>query len=171
MKSSEITNEAIARSASRLRWAVFAAMAVMALLYLAARFGFRLGEARVEYYHRFGDPAAAALVGDVLVVLLLVALFQLTAMLRRIACGEMFTAGVIGRFRAFALWLLLSALVGLFAPLVVQLLAPVGGERHLVKFALDFREILTVGVTLVLFLLARLLERARRLDEEVREFV
>jgi hypothetical protein len=28
-----------------------------------------------------------------------------------------------------------------------------------------------VGVTLVLFLLARLLERARRLDEEVREFV
>ena len=171
MKSSEITNEAIARSASRLRWIVFSAMAVMALLYLAARFGFRIGEARVEYQHRGTTADVAALIGDILVLLLLMALFQLTAMLRRIAGGELFTAGVIGRFRAFALWLLLSALFGLFAPLVLQLLGLVPGDRHLVRFTVDFREILTVGVTLVLFLLARLLERARGLDEEVREFV
>jgi hypothetical protein len=171
MKSSEITNDSIARSASRLRWTVIAAMAVMALLYLAARFGLSIGEARVEYEHRGASAEVARVIGDILLLLLLMALFQLTRMLSRIAGGELFTAGVIGRFRSFALWLLLSALFGLFAPFVLQLLGLVPGDRHLVRFAIDFREILTVGVTLVLFLLARLLERARRLDEEVREFV
>ena len=171
MKSSAITNEAIARSASRLRWAVFAAMAAMGLLYLAARLGLQLGPARVEYQRHDGDARAVGLVGDTIVVLLLVALYQLTAMLARIAGGELFTAGVIGRFRAFALWLLLSALFGLLAPIGVQLigLAPAGPHRF--SLVLDFQEIITVGVTLVLFLLARLLERARQLDEEMREFV
>ena len=106
-----------------------------------------------------------------LVLLIFVALYQLTAMLRRIACGELFTAGVIGRFRAFALWLLLSALFGLLAPIGLQLLGLVPGTGNQIRVAIDFREVIVVGVTLVLFLLARLLERARGLDEEVREFV
>jgi hypothetical protein len=171
MKSSAVTNEAIARSASRLRWVVFSAMIVMGLLYFAARSGLQIGQARVEYQRHGGDARAVGLIGDILVILLLVALYQLTAMLRKIGDGELFTAGVIGRFRAFALWLLLSALFGLLAPFGLQLLGPYSGGGHRFRLVLDFREIITVGVTLVLFLLARLLERARRLDEEVREFV
>jgi len=171
MKSSAVTNEAIARSASRLRWAVLSAMIVMGLLYVAARSGLQIGQARVEYQRHSGDSRAVGVIGDVLVVLLLVALYHLTAMLKRIGDGELFTAGVIGRFRAFALWLLLSALFGLLAPFGLQLLGPDSGGTHRFKLVLDYREIITVGLTLVLFLLARLLERARGLDEEVREFV
>lgn len=171
MKSSAITNEAIARSAARLRWAVFTAMAFMAGLYLAARLGLELGQARVEYERHGATAQAAGFIGDVLVLLILVALYQLTAMLRRIAAGELFTAGVIGRFRSFALWLLLSALFGLLAPIGLQLLGLVPGTGHRIRVAIDFREVIVVGVTLVLFLLARLLERARGLDEEMREFV
>ena len=170
MKSSVTTNEAIARSASRLRWLVFIAMALMVLLYAAARFGAELGEVHVEYHSDGTNPAWARAIGDVSLALLLVALFRLTQMLRRIASGEMFSAGVIGGFRGFAFWLLIMALFALLAPPISQLLSMTAGANRL-ELKIDFREVLTVGVTLVLFLLARLLERARRLDEEVREFV
>ena len=171
MKSSAMTNDAISRSASRLRWAVTATMVAMALLYLAGRFGLQMGQARVEYQRHGTNAEATGLVGDLLLILLLVALYQLTAMLMRIAEGETFSVGVVGKFRAFAMWLLLSSLVGLFAPMLLQLSGVGTRDSHQLRVVIDFREILTVGVTLVLFLLARLLERARGLDEEVREFV
>ena len=169
--SSSTTNDAIARSAARLRWLVFAAMGVMVLLYAAARFGLQLGNAHVEYQSH-ADRTWSPLIGEVSIVLLVVAMFRLTQLLGRIAAGELFTAGVIGRFRSFAFWLLLMALFGLFAPSLSELLsAPSGPGPRQVELRVDFQEVLTVGVTLVLFLLARLLERARRLDEEIREFV
>ena len=169
MKSSGTTNEAIARSARRLRWAVIAAMALMLLLYGAARLGVPLGAARVEYRVHGPDVAAARLVGDLMLVLLMLALFRLTQMLGRIAEGEFFSAGVVGRFRSFAMWLLVAALAGVIAPVLVTLLTQ--ASAHRLEVGLDFQKILMVGVTLVLFLLARLLERARGLDEEVQEFV
>ena len=165
------TNDAIARSAARLRLLVFAAMAVMVLLYAAASFGISLGNTHVEY-QAHSNPAWSRAIGHISLLLLVVAMFRLTQMLGRIAAGELFTAQVIGRFRGFAFWLLLLALFGLIAPPLSELLSmPAGsGERRL-ELRIDFKEVLTVGVTLVLFLLARLLERARRLDEEIREFV
>lgn len=171
MKSSTTANDAIARSASRLRWAVIATMVTMALLYLAGRLGLQIGQARVEYQRHGTNAEATGLVGDLLVIMLLLALYQLTSMLKRIAGGETFSLGVVGKFRSFAMWLLLSSLVGLFAPMLLQLFGTATRDPHQLRVIIDFREILTVGVTLVLFLLARLLERARGLDEEVREFV
>ena len=171
MKSIPTTNDAISRSAARLRWAVIATMAAMAILYLAGRLGLQIGQARVEYQRHGTNAEATGLVGDLLMILLLVALYQLTAMLKRIAGGETFSAGVVGKFRSFAMWLLLSSLVGLFAPMLLQLFGTGMRTPDQLRLVIDFREILTVGVTLVLFLLARLLERARGLDEEVREFV
>ena len=169
--SSTTTNELIARSAARLRLLVFAAMAVMVLLYAAARFGVELGHTRVEYQPHASRNFARA-IGDISLLLLVVAMSRLTQMLGRIAAGELFSAQVIGRFRSFAFWLLLLALFGLVAPPLSELVTvPAGsGERRL-ELRIDFQEVLTVGVTLLLFLLARLLERARRLDEEIREFV
>ena len=168
--STETANAPISRSAARLRWAVFAAMAAIVLLYAAGRFGFPLGGAHVEVRSHGGSPAIAQGIGDITTLLLLVALFRLTQMLGRIADGEMFSAGVIGRFRSFALWLLVMAIFALVAPIAAELLELSQGG-HALEIRIDFREVLTVGVTLVLFLLARLLERARRLDEEMREFV
>ena len=165
-----MNDDAIRRSAQRLRFTVFAAMALMAGLYLAARFGLRLGAAHVEYRVHGPDFPHVRLIGDISTLLVLVALFQLTQMLKRIASGEMFSAGVIGCFRSFAFWLLMVALFGVLAPFVAQAWRP-PADLHRFEFAIDFRDILTVGATLVLFLIARLLERGRRLEEEMREFV
>ncbi|MFL6830499.1 MAG: DUF2975 domain-containing protein [Sphingomicrobium sp.] len=145
-------------------------MAVMVLLYAAARFGIRVGPAHVEYREDAPALMFTRLIGDVTLLLLLVALFQLTRMLGRIAAGELFSAVVVSRFRSFAFWLLLMALFSLLAPPAAQLLQQSPGG-HRLQLIIDFREVLTVGVTLVLFLLARLLERARAIDEEIREFV
>jgi len=169
MKSSVTTNDDISRSASRLRWAVISAMAVMTLLYIAGRFGLQVGSARIEYRTHGPDIPAARMLADFLLLLLLVALFRLTQMLGRITSGEFFSAAVIGHFRGFAFWLLLMALLGLVGPVVVGLIGPPAHGRYM--FAIKYDGIITVGVTLVLFLLARLLERARRLEEENREFV
>ena len=166
--SSDTTTDGIAVSASRLRWGVFAAMSVMVLLYAAGRFGLDIGTAHVEYRSNAAAAWSRA-IGDLSLVLLLVALLRLAQMLAAIAAGDLFSARVVGRFRGFAFWLLLTALFGLIAPPLSQLSLPPGNHR--VEIRIDFQEVLTVGVTLVLFLLARLLERARRLDEEVREFV
>ena len=164
-----MNDDAIRRSAKRLRIALFAAMALMAALYLAARFGLALGAAHVEYRVHVDSPYAR-LIGDVTTVLVLVALFRLTQMLGLVTSGEMLSAGVIGRFRSFASWLLIVAIFGAIAPVLAQALAP-PANVHRLELAVDFREILIVGATLALFLVARLLERGRRLEEEMREFV
>ena len=168
--SSETANSSIARSAARLRWIVICAIGVMALLYLAARFGVELGNARFEHAREDLGPQVR-LVGDLSMLLLIMALIRLIQMLGRIAAGELFSAGVVGAFRSFALWLMLMAVVGLVGPPLLQLLGAGAGGPHRVEMRIDFRAVLTLGVTLVLFLLARLLERARTIDEENREFV
>jgi hypothetical protein len=43
--------------------------------------------------------------------------------------------------------------------------------EHTFAFKLQLRDLLTIGVTLIFFLVARLLERARAIDEEMREIV
>lgn len=166
-----MTDEGIAKSAARLRWAVFAAIAVMALLYLVARFAPELGPVHIEYRHKGVSPLAGRLVGDGTVLLLLVALLRLAQMLRLIALGELFSVEVVRRFRGFAFWLLLMALYGFLAPIVLGLALPAPGGARRIVFVLDLRELLTLGITLLLFLLARLLERAREIEAEMREIV
>ena len=169
--SSKTTNGSIALAASRLRLAVWVAIALMALLYAAARFGLDSGTVRFERHQAALDTPAARAIADVSMVLLIVALVRLTQMLGRIAAGELFSPGVIAGFRSFAFWLLLMALTGLFAPAIVQLVQAALGGPSRIEMRIDFRAVLTVGVTFVLFLLARLLDRARGIDEENREFV
>lgn len=171
MQSSLTTNETIRRAAFRLRVAVFAAMALMLVIYVAARFDLQMARTHIAYEIHAADEPFGKPIGDVSIALLMIALFRLTQMLGGIANGEMFSAAVIRSFRGFAFWLLLMALFGLFAPLVVGFAAASTGPRHQVRLVLNLRDLLTVGITLLLFLLASLLERARRLDEEMREFV
>lgn len=171
MKSSTTTIDAISRSAARLRLGLLVTLVMMVALYGIARFGFHLGGVRIDYHLKDPDLPSTRFIGDVALALLVIALFRLSQMLDQLASGELFSAGVIARFRSFAFWLLVMALFELAAPTAAQLFGLSRAGNHRVEIAVDFREILTVGVTLVLFLLARLLERARGLDEENREFV
>jgi hypothetical protein len=169
--STQAKIDGVARSAARLRWIVIGALIVMLSLYVAARFHLQLGRVHVEYFVHGSSSASAQLIGDGTVILLGVAVIHLILMLGRIARGELFSAGVVRNFRGFALWLLLMAVLGMVGPFVAELAAPRLTGHHLIRIAVDLREVLTLGITLLLFLFASLLERARRLDEEMREFV
>ena len=85
--------------------------------------------------------------------------------------GDLFSARVVGAFRAFAFWLLLVALVWIVAPIAAVLARRSRRCAASIEFRLQLRDVLTVGIALILFLVARLLERARTIDEEMREIV
>ena len=162
------TDFVIRRAAVRLRWAVLVAITFMVGLYLTARFGLPL--AGVHIVHR-QSAGSSPLIGDLGIVLLVVALVRLVQMLGAIAAGQLFSTTVVRRFRGFAFWLMLMALIGLLGPIVAEFIRAQGEPFSRMQIVLDFRQILTVGVTLLLFLLARLLERARDYEAEAREFV
>ena len=164
-------DQGIVRAARRLRWGLFVAIAVLALLYVAALFDLQLGVAHVEYRLHELSPAVGRMVGGGTVLLLLMALWRLTQMLRLIELGELFSVAVISRFRSFALWLLLLALYGLLAPTVFAFVEGLAIRTHRFALVLDFRQLLTLGITLLLFLLARLLERAREIEAEMQEII
>ena len=157
----------ISRSAARLRIAVIVVMAVLALLVGLVWFGSAAGPVRVEVHDSgmWSDPRWSATIVFVLVEL---ALFQLMQMLAAIRDGELFSVRVVGHFRQFAFWLMVLAIFGVAGPLIGSAL---GNDRGNVALILDLRHLITLGVTLLLFLLARLLERARQIEEEVQEFV
>jgi hypothetical protein len=169
--SSDSKIESVARSAARLRLAVFVTMGAMVLLYIAARLGLQFGHARVIYQEHAPGTPVAAIINDVCVALLIVALFRLTQMLKLISGGDYFGLEVIRRFRSFASWLLAMSLLEMLGPWIAQFFAaPVGGRRIL-QFSIESSDVLFLGVTILLLLLARLLERARAIDEEMREIV
>ena len=141
----------------------------MALLYLSARLGLQVGGTEIEIRSHSAEVVGQPIIADGTMLLLLVALFRLAQMLGAIAAGELFSIPMTRRFRSFAFWLLLLALFGLFAPLVAEV---IGGRRDgPMLFALDLRQLVLLGITLLLFLLARLIERAREIEAEMREIV
>lgn len=164
-------DQGIRTAAARLRIGVFVFMALILGLYVWARLGLRPGAAHIVIQTQTQPGTAAQVVADASVLLLFVALFELTRMLALIQVGELFSVAVIRRFRAFALWLFAMALLGFLAPFVTALAkdAPVG--PHSIAFVLDLRQLLTLGITFLLFLLARLLERAREIEAEMQEIV
>lgn len=159
----------IQAAAGRLRWAVLVVWVCVVLAYIAGRSGFAAGPLHFET--RAASAYRPALVGDASVVLMTVALWRVGQMLAAVAAGDYFSSTVIQRLRSFAFWLLLLALLWLAAPIVSELLRDQSGPVRRLAFAFSIRDLLTAGITLILFLVARLLERARQLDEEVREFV
>jgi hypothetical protein len=165
-----MSGSTIETAARRLRWAVWAMWCLVAAAYLAGRFGLTFGAVQVEARSSMGDQGLALALADATIALLTVAMFQLSRMLSSIASGDLFSARVIGAFRAFAFWLLLLAIAWIVAPIAAALWAG-PGPAHRLAVQIQLRDILTVGITLMLFLVARLLERARLLHEEMREFV
>ena len=166
-----MVNSGVRRTAARLRLAVWIFWACVIVAYVAARLGLSLnGAVEVRAHASNADSGTPMFVADATVLLISVALYQLTRMLGAVAEGDLFTARVVGAFRAFAFWLLLVALVWVVAPILVVLVKG-PGEAQQLAFKVQLRDILTIGVSLILFLVARLLERARAIDEEMQEIV
>jgi hypothetical protein len=161
----------IGRTAKRLRLAVWIFWGCILAAYVAGRFGLTTsGAVRVEAHSAAAEVGTPMFVADITVLLLCVALYQLSRMLGAIADGDLFSSRVVGAFRAFAFWLLIVAVVWVVSPILSVFLAG-PDESHRLAFRLQLRDMLTIGVALILFLVARLLERARTIDEEMREIV
>jgi hypothetical protein len=143
-----MANSDIGSTATRLRWAVWIFWACVLLAYAVGRLGLTFGVVRVQTHSAAGDAPSFLAIAE----------------------GDLFSARVVKAFRSFAFWLLLVALVWIVAPIAAVLLAGPGDARQL-EFRLQMRDVLTVGIALILFLVARLLERARTVDEELREIV
>ena len=161
----------ICKTARRLRWAVWIFWGCIILAYIAGRLGLSLrGAVEVQAHSTVAESGTPMIVADITILLLSVALYQLSRMLGAIGEGDLFSARVVGAFRSFAFWLLIVALAWVVAPIVaVFLTGP--DEAHRLEFKLQLRDVLTIGIALILFLVARLLERARTIDEEMREIV
>jgi hypothetical protein len=159
----------IVRSAHRLRIAILVVSAVLLLLYLAGRLGLPIVGPPIHSHSRAADAVGIPLIGDGITLCLAIAIYWLTEALRRIGPAELFSIAVIRCFRLFAFWLLLMALFGFLTPLLLARFGP--PRMHRIMLVIDIRDLLLIGITLVLFLLARLLERARAIESEMREFV
>ena len=161
----------IGKTARRLRWALWIFWACIILAYVAGRLGLSLrGAVEVQAHSSAAESGTPMIVADITILFLSVALYQLSRMLGAIGEGDLFSARVVGAFRSFAFWLLVMAVVWVVVPIgAVFLTGP--NDAHRLEFRLQLRDVLTIGIALILFLVARLLERARTIDEEMREII
>ena len=161
----------IGKTARRLRWAVWIFWACIILAYVAGRLGLSLrGAVEVQAHSSAAESGTPMFVADITILFLSIALYQLSRMLGAIGEGDLFSARVVGAFRSFAFWLLVMAVVWVVAPIGAVFLTGLNDAHHL-EFRLQLRDVLTIGIALILFLVARLLERARTIDEEMREII
>jgi hypothetical protein len=154
-----------------LRGGVVFGWALLILAYVAGRFGLAAGSLRFEAQTATPSLHLPVAAGDVTMVLLSVAMFRLVQMLTAIGASQGLSALAVKAFRGFAFWLFLLALFGLAAPIVPELIRAAAGGDTVYAFPIGVRSVLTALIALILFLVARLLERARVIEEELREIV
>lgn len=157
----------IERFAGRLKWTVRGAIAVIGLLYLIGRMGLRTAHFQVLTQSSVPLTPAIALLADATTVLMLLALWQLAAMLARIEQGDRFSPAVTSRFRRFALLLFVASAALVVVPIFVVPRAP-GAP---IRLMLDMRDAWILLITGLLFLVARLLDAANRLERDLGEIV
>jgi hypothetical protein len=160
----------IGKTARALRLAVWIFWGCIVVAYAVGRLGLETDFLRVRTHVDGTSSDTMTIVADVTMVLLSIALYHLSRMLGAIAGGDLFSAQVVGAFRAFAFWLLVVTIVWILAPIGASLLAGPDDAQH-IELRFQLRDALTGGLALILFLVARLLERARAIDEEMREIV
>jgi hypothetical protein len=161
------------RSAARLQLVVVGLLAIAAAAFAIDRLGIDFGPWLQIRRHGAGAQVAAApeWALDLSILLFLIALAQLARMLGRLKRGEVFTAGVTTAFRSFAAWLLASAVVAVAAPLIAAVTTTAPGGSGRIPMLIDIRQLSYVIAALVLFLIARMLDEAARIEAELREIV
>jgi len=160
-----------ARTAARLRIGILFIFGLILALYVIGRLGLHLGRAGVLFRTHPGAPPGVAYLGDGIMLLLAIAIYWLSAALKSVAQGALFTRRTVRQFRQFALWLLIMALYSFAAPLFFGSVGRWLGIPHRVLVAIDVRDLLLIGITALLFLLSRLLERAGEIEQENRGIV
>jgi hypothetical protein len=165
------TRRQIGQFAGRLRWTTLALMIVLLALHVAALAGGRIGYLQVVAAGIQDRTPLYFAAASLPPLFLLVALWRLTEMLKRIEAGDLFSAAVTAKFRAFALFVLLSALLSALLPLLLALAAGLTEGHGAVRLKLDLRDVWTLFAAGLLFLLAHLLDEARRIDDDLREIV
>jgi hypothetical protein len=130
------------------------------------------GSGRLVSLSADGLPRSwAAAIAVLLAGLLVAALFALCRMLAHVERGDIFAPAATRYFRRFAILLLLGACAELFLPMLVgAILSLVNGSGSFVLSA-DGADALSLFLTAVLFLIARLFDEAARLDEDSRSIV
>lgn len=155
-----------------VRWVAVAALLLLIGAFAVYRLGLDLGSSiDVARSARGASSNHAAWGSDLAALLFAIALVQLIRLLGRLGKGEMFAPSVTGAVRSFAFWLMLSAIVAIVAAPLIGIIGGLGGPGHRVEIRLDIRDVMFVIAALVLFLLARMLDEAARLDRELQEFV
>lgn len=144
---------------------------LVAAAYLIGRFGLAVGPMVEVRYHASHLTWPAQAVSDVATIMFLVALVQLALLLRHIGHGELFGARVTGSLRRFAFWLFLSALVSIVGPTLVELATVDHRSGGAIHITADLRDLFYLVASLVLFLVARVIEEAAGIDAELREIV
>ena len=162
-------SNSIEQTASRLRWLVLVCWAILAVVYVAARL--KLGAGSIRFETHVGGSSNQMLLGDLSMILLSVALLRLVQMLSAISASLYFSVPAVRAFRSFALWLFLVALLWIGGPIASELVREDGGAQRSYAFRVDVSDLLTVAITLILLLVARLLERARLIEEDMREII
>ena len=148
--------------------AVVTAMAAGAwVLATGADFG---GTISLSYDFDGLPPHWAALILATVGSLMVLALLQITAMLRAVERGAPFRSGA--RLRRFALYLFLAGLAAVLLPPVAQSLESLlSSEPRRVTLSLSGEAALMLFVTGLLFFVARLIEAAQHLSDEHAQIV
>ena len=159
----------IARTARWTRWLVTLLLGAALLLQLAVLFP---GLTHIRL-HAYADTNVARVINGLHSVFMIVALVQLILLLRNLEQGDLFSAGVTRRLRAFALFTLLAvATGGLLAPAIAFLFPQCGPDGPCVRrFPVDMRGLWSLVTSVIFFLVARLLDEARRIDEDNRQII
>ena len=156
------------RSASRLYAAVLALLFVLAAVWVISAFQMSVPWVRVSSHAKESGLSYGHAISIVTLTLFILALVRLAAMLNRVAAGDRFSRAVTRPFRDFALLLLLSSATALVAPLAAALLSQVPvAPAHTLEIRFELREAIFVIASLLLFLVARMLEDAADLEAEL----
>lgn len=167
-----MSQKSFAGHARFLRWIAIVALLLLVAAFAVSRIGIDLGPS-IEVVSRAhaGGFSLPGLAADLSVLLFAIALVQLIRLLGRLGMGELFAPAVTAAFRAFAFWLMLSAVVAIAGPPLAAIASTIGSRVHHVEVPIDLRNVMFLITGLVMFLVARMLDEAARLDSELKEIV
>ena len=165
----------IVRDARRLRSIALASAAIVALLMLYAIASALIGsiEGVNVSFSPTGSPDAELAVALLSGIPFIIGLLHLAGMLKGIEQGEIFTRRTIAGLKSFAFFVLLSALASMLVPPMIAIAGALSAGERGARVALTFDggDFFVLLVSALLFLLARLLGEAQRIDDENRQIV
>lgn len=161
----------IKRYAQRLRIGVLTVFGMVLLLVLCGHFGMRVAGAPVLLQSRTAALSPLVGIGDAVLVLIGIAVYWLSEGLGAVAAGRLFSPAVVRPFRLFALWMLIAASFNALAPMALTALGAGSMGQHRIMILVDVRDLLLIGLTLLILLIARMFEQARAIQEEMSEIV